>query len=140
MLKEKQSSTRRGDKLMRLTITSKGEFNRIRGWISDVVNRSPDSAMRQLGVAGDAALAANTPKDTGATAAGWTHDITVYRGKTDLSWMNLAHSHTSINIAKAIELGHGTGTGGYVPPNPYIKQSMHHVFNMTDGLVKELLR
>lgn len=125
---------------MRLTITSKGEFNKVKGWISGVVNRSPDTAMRQLGVAGDRALAANTPRDSGETSSSWTHDITVYRGKTDLSWMNTAHPHTSINIAKAIELGHGTGTGGYVPPNPYIKQSMHSVFNMTDGLVKELLK
>lgn len=125
---------------MKLTITSKGEFNAVRGWIAGVINRSPNEAMRQVGVAGDSALASNTPKDTGETAAGWTHDITVYRGKTDLSWMNLSHPHLSINLAKAIELGHGTGTGGYVPPNPYIENSMHGVFNMTDGLVKELLK
>ncbi len=126
--------------LMKIKITSQGEFNKVRSWISKVVNKSPNDAMRQVGKAGDNALAANTPRATGATAAGWTHDIIVYRNKTDLSWMNLAHPSASINIAKAIELGHGTGTGGYVPPNPYIHQSMHSVFNMTDGLVKELLR
>lgn len=126
---------------MRITIESKGEFNKVKGWLAGVVNRSPVNALRQVAAEGERELARNTPKDTGETASGWTSEITTTRGSAEVSWYNTAHPHTSVNIAKVIDLGHGTGTGGYVPPRPYIVDSMTNVWKKFDDTVsKELFK
>lgn len=126
---------------MKLTIESKGEFKKVNAWLSGVLNRSPVPELRKLASEGERVLAANTPKDTGATASGWTSEITTYRNNNVIEWMNVAHPNTLVNIARIIDLGHGTGTGGYVPPRPYIQRSMRSVWNNSgDKLAKELFR
>lgn len=126
---------------MRLTIESKGDFSNTKAWMARVVNRSPVAELRKIAKDGEQALASNTPSDTGATAAGWTSEVTSVGGQSEVSWMNVAHPEQGVNIAKIIELGHGTGTGGYVPPRPYIKQSMDSVWNATaDRIVEELMK
>lgn len=126
---------------MKITIESKGEFSNVKGWLSEVVNRSPVSELRVVAEYGEQSLASGTPKDTGETAAGWVSEITTYRGNSVIEWMNIAHPEAKVNVAKIIEQGHGTGTGGYVPPNPYIERSMAPVWNNSvDKMAKELLR
>jgi hypothetical protein len=58
----------------------------------------------------------------------------------EIGWTNDAHPEASVNIAKLIELGHGTGTGGYVAPKPYIKKAMEPIWKSTDGVAKELIK
>lgn len=126
---------------MKLTIESKGEFNNVRAWLAGVVNRSPVPALREIASEGEKSLADNTPKSTGETASGWVSSITTYRGRSEVSWMNIAHPNAGINVARIIDRGHGTGTGGYVPPNPYIVKSMDQVWsNSGDKLSKELFK
>jgi|SRR5699024_3210782 len=126
---------------MKINIQTEGEFSKIKGWLSGVVNRSPVPALREVASAGEKSLADNTPRDTGETASGWVSDITTYRNNNVVEWMNVAHPEALVNIAKIIETGHGTGTGGYVPPNPYILNSMDSVWDTAGTKVsKELLK
>lgn len=126
---------------MKITIESKGEFKKVNAWLAGVVNRSPVSALKAVASEGEKSLASNTPKDTGETAAGWVSDITTYRKNNVVEWSNTAHPEASANVAKLIDRGHGTGTGGYVPPNPYIVKAMDNVWsNSTDKLAKELFK
>lgn len=125
---------------MKVTFESKGDFNKTLAWLARAVNKSPTVALQQIAKEGEKVLAANTPKDTGETASGWTSEITSKRGSSEISWMNTAHPEANVNVAKVIDLGHGTGNGGYVPPRPYIQKSMDEVWkNAGDRIAKELI-
>lgn len=126
---------------MKITIESKGDFSNAKAWLAGVVNRSPVPELRQIAAEGEKSLASNTPKDTGETASGWTSTITTYRTNNVIEWMNVAHPEANVSIARIIDLGHGTGTGGYVPPRPYIMTAMDSVWNNSlDKMAKELIR
>lgn len=89
----------------------------------------PTDAMHDIGKNGVQRLKDATPRDTGETAAGWDYMITTRWITSDIVWFNRAHPELNVNIAKLIELGHGTGSGGYVAPRPYMRGAMDDVFN-----------
>lgn len=126
---------------MRVSFESKGNFDVVNDWLKRVSSNNPSNALSSIASEGTRRLAASTPKDTGETASGWTEKITVTGDVTEIAWMNTAHPEAGVNVAKLIELGHGTGTGGYVQPNPYIKEAMKPVWSNVDNkLVKELIK
>lgn len=127
--------------LMKISFESKGDFNNATSWLKKVVNGNPATILNQVAKQGEQSLAANTSKDTGETASGWKSKIKTKGDVTEIEWYNDAHPELEVNLAKLIELGHGTRTGGYVPPKPYIKKSMDPVFkSVGDKVAKELFR
>lgn len=126
---------------MRITFGSKGDFENTRSWFKRVTENKSSPAFDSIAKEGVKSLSSNTPVDTGETASGWSYDIDTKNNITEISWKNTAHPEASVNVAKLIELGHGTGTGGYVQPKPYIKNSMEPVWKSVDNnLVKELIK
>lgn len=124
---------------MKISFSSKGDFNAIENWLKKTSNMNASQLVKSVASEGTKNLSSKTPKDTGATASGWTEKITTTGNVTEVAWYNNAHPGESVNIAKLIELGHGTGTGGYVPPRPYIKEAMSPVWSGIDAkLIKEL--
>lgn len=125
---------------MNITFQGKGDFNKAEAWLNDIVNRQPTQALKKIASEGEKNLSNNTPKDTGQTAAGWKSQITTKGHVTEVAWTNRAHPNLSVNIAKLIDQGHGTGTGGYVAPKPYIKRSMDSVWkSASEDIAKELI-
>lgn len=122
---------------MRVIFDSKGDFKDTRSWLDRVLKKSPAPLLREIATDGERRLAENTPKDTGETAASWKSNITVGKGVHDISWINTAHPHTRNNVALMIETGYATGTGGYVPPRPYIRQSMDRVYKKIDAKMEK---
>lgn len=126
---------------MKISFDSKGDFNVIRDWLKRVTTRNPSVAINQVASEGTRSLATNTPRDTGETASGWKADVTTKGHVTEIAWKNTAHPELEVNLAKLIELGHGTRTGGYVAPKPYVKKAMDPVFKTAgDKVVKELIK
>lgn len=126
---------------MKIAFDSKGDFGIINGWLKDVINRKPSNTINQIATDGTRSLEANTPRDTGETADGWVSEITTKGDVTEIAWKNTAHPEAGVNVAKLIELGHGTGTGGYVPPNPYIEKAMKPIWDRAgDKVAKELIK
>lgn len=125
---------------MKVSFESKGDFNNMERWLNKVVKTNMESPLNQLASQGTKRLAAGTPVDTGETAAGWQADVIRRGDVSEIVWTNNAHPESEVNVAKLIDLGHGTGTGGYVAPRPYIKESMKPVWNKVDGIVKELIK
>lgn len=125
---------------MNITFESKGNFEELTKWLDKISSGDPTPALKQIANDGTKSLSSRTPRDTGATASGWQGSIT--RGKIqEIVWTNTAHSGTSVNIAKIIDQGHGTGTGGYVPAQPYIIKAMDSVFaNAGDRIFRELIK
>jgi hypothetical protein len=124
---------------VRIKFDSKGGFNNALKWMGNKVN-VPSSQIRQIADYGVSQLSQGTPKDTGETSEGWKYDIIKTPNGVEIDWKNVAHPEAEVNVAKLIELGHGTGTGGYVPPRPYIKQSMAPVWGKLDKDVEELMK
>lgn len=125
---------------MRISFESKGDFNNMERWLAKVVKTDMSSPLNQLAGQGTKRLAAATPRNTGATAGGWKGTVVKRGGISEIVWTNTAHPETSANMAKLIELGHGTRTGGYVPAKPYIKMAMVPVWLSVDNFVRELIK
>lgn len=125
---------------MKISFSSKGGFDNTERWLNDIARNDMTSSLNHISNQGVQRLSAGTPVDTGETANGWKGDVTTKGDISEVVWTNTAHPGARVNIAKLIELGHGTGTGGYVPPRPYIKNSMKPVWSSVDDFVKELIK
>lgn len=125
---------------MRVESKTKGSFENAEQWLSKISKRDPTNALNKIASAGEKSLSSNTPKDTGATAAGWKGIITSDSKGSEVAWINDAHKDSKLNVAKLIDQGHGTRTGGYVAPKPYIEKSMESIWKTAgDDIVKELI-
>lgn len=119
----------------------KGGFDNVTKWLNDVTKKDTSSAIRGLAEDGKRSLAAHTPKATGITSLGWNYKIKSSGNVTEVAWYNNAHPGSTANVAKLIDLGHGTGTGGYVPPRPYIREAMKPIWSSIDDKVtRELIK
>lgn len=128
------------DSPMKVSFESRGDFNNMERWLNKAIKTDMQSPLNQLAGQGTRSLASKTPMDTGETAAGWQADV-IKRGEvSEIVWTNTAHPESEVNVAKLIDLGHGTGTGGYVPAQPYIKDAMKPIWSKVDDIVKELYK
>lgn len=126
---------------MKVSFETKGDSKALEQWLKNVSSATPSASLNSIARQGEQSLAANTPKDTGVTASGWKAKVTSKGTTSEIAWTNTAHSGESVNIAVIIDQGHGTGTGGYVPPKPYIKKSMNSVWSTAgDKIAKELIK
>jgi hypothetical protein len=125
---------------MEIVFDSKGGFTNMEKWLEEVSRRSPNPVLNKIAIEGEESLAANTPIDTGGTASGWKAKITTNnQGISEVAWFNDAHPEANVNVAVIIDQGHGTGTGGFVLPQPYIKRSMDKVFSTAGNKIEEEL-
>lgn len=98
----------------------------------DALKRMRDLQIRGIleayGQAGVDALSAATPADTGLASQSWTYEVTKNRGGWSISWDN-TNVENGFPVAVMIQMGHGTGTGGYVPGRDYINPAMRPIFD-----------
>lgn len=125
---------------MRIDITTSGDFKATTKWLTESKNKVPTKTMNALGKQGVQALKNATPKgETGETAAGWTYKVEKTSRGAELSFLNNAHPELNVNIARLIQFGHGTGTGGYVQPIDYINPALNGIFkSMGDRIAEEV--
>ena len=74
------------------------------------------------------ALSAATPKDSGKTASSWYFEIESNGDPYTINWKN-SNVNKGVNIAYIIQMGHGTGTGGYVVGRDYINPAMEPILD-----------
>ena len=110
-----------------IMIKHHGNFNRTEGMFKRMSKFEIRSILKKYGEQGVAALAAATPKDTGLTASSWGYEIQKTKAGYSLTWNN-SHTNQGVNIALILQLGHGTGTGGYVQGIDYINPALASIF------------
>ena len=127
---------------MRIGISTSGSFKNITSWLTNAQHKSPNKVLKSLGNEGVRALSEFTPiGETGQTSMGWSFVISKTSKQYELAFINIAHPGESVNIAKIIRLGHGTGTGGYVPPNDYITPALSNIYKTAgDRIAKEMFK
>lgn len=104
-------------------ITVSGDFKNLERFLKKKRTASLDS----LGTAIVNVLKSSTPSRSGKTAASWGYRINKSSRGEELEIFN-THINKGVNIAVIIHYGHGTGTGGYVPPHPYIVNAIDSVY------------
>lgn len=96
------------------------------------------SILHRYGQEGVAHLAANTPKDTGETAASWSYEVKRTSRSMSIIWTN-SNIVSGVPIAVILQYGHGTRNGGYVSGRDYINPAMRQVFDqLADDVWREV--
>ena len=75
-----------------------------------------------------AALASATPVDSGLTANSWYYVIERTNGSISINFHN-SNIQNGVPIAVILQLGHGTGTGGWVEGRDYINPALRPIFD-----------
>ena len=114
---------------MRITFRHKGNFARIDKYFSKVIDSITLDRLSRYGDQGVEALKSATPVDSGKTADSWRYEV----GKTSTGYSISFHNDNVIdgwfNVALMLDVGHGTGTGGWVEGRNYIEPALRPVFD-----------
>ena len=112
-----------------ITVSHKGNFDKIEGFFKKVNQRNIYNRLNYYGMLGATMLAANTPIDTGKTASSWNYKIQMSSEEISISWTNDNFTKTGIPIVILLQYGHGTRNGGYVQGRDFINPTMRPVFD-----------
>lgn len=123
---------------MDIKLETIGNFDNLRSWLNKVGSgQQASSVLNDIGKEGVSALANETPFDTGVTASSWEYDVELGSKVSEVSWYNTAYPNVSGNLAVMLHTGYVTGTGGYVPPRPYITSSMESIYSKASSKLVE---
>jgi hypothetical protein len=74
------------------------------------------------------ALKTATPVDSGATAMSWSYEIEQNGSTYSITFHNSNVGNGWFNVALMLDVGHGTGTGGWVEGLNYIDPAIQPIF------------
>lgn len=111
-----------------ISFRQKGDFYKVTRYLESTKrgNRLPD--LNKYGEEGVKALSAATPVETGATANAWYYEIKQNKNTAEISFCN-SNIQNGVPIAVILQLGHGTGTGGWVEGRDYINPAIQPIFD-----------
>ena len=124
-----------------ISVKHKGDFRRTETFLQRFKDNSHIMPiLEKYGAKGVELLSAATPVDSGITSNSWKYEIAVNGGEYKIFFIN-TNENDGINIAIALQYGHGTRNGGYVAGRDYINPAIREAFEgMRDELVKEVKR
>lgn len=111
-----------------ITVRHKGDFAKLTRYLVQLDKTIKFKDLDKYGKEGVAALASATPVDTGLTARSWYYEIERGKGSASITFYN-SNVHRGINIAIILQMGHGTGTGGWVQGRDYINPAIQPIFD-----------
>lgn len=111
-----------------INIKVKGDFRKLNRFLERAETGLRVSNLDQFGRQGVAALASATPVDTGKTSESWYYKIVRSPGTVKIQFFN-TNIQNGIPIAVILQMGHGTGTGGWVEGRDYINPAIRPVFD-----------
>lgn len=114
---------------MKISFKHKGEFSKAINQMNIYKHLTGENRLDKAGEMAVEALRACTPINTGELADGWSYEVERKDGVTTASIYNDSHSEVGDgrNLALMLEHGHGTGTGGYIPPTHFISNCMDDI-------------
>lgn len=106
----------------------KGDFSKLSKYLERAKEVAKIGILDNYGRAGVAALSSATPVESGSTASSWYYDIERQNGSVSLVFKN-SNVNKGVPIAIVLQLGHGTGTGGWVQGRDYINPAIQPIFD-----------
>ena len=123
-----------------MNITSEGSFNNLESFLKRAVKNSSKQEVVELAEAIVSKLRQDTPKRSGKTASSWSYNVSNDSNGFVIEIIN-TNNNGSVNVARIIHFGHGTGTGGYVPPKPFITTAIDSVYkSKIDSILTEMVK
>lgn len=113
---------------MSISFDARGDFKNTDRFLAKASKLDILPALRALAQQGVRALSAATPVESGRTASAWGYEIKVGKSTSTISWTN-SHVESGVPIAIILQMGHGTGTGGWVSGRNYINPAMRPIFD-----------
>lgn len=110
------------------SFSHRGSFKNIRSFLTIPIKAKVNEALQQYGREGVRALQSTTPVDTGLTAMSWGYEVGTSGGSYSITWKN-TNINSGVPIAIILQVGHGTGTGGWVQGRDYINPALLPVFD-----------
>lgn len=106
----------------------KGDFSKLTSYLERVREAAKIGILDRYGREGVAALKSATPVDSGKTADSWYYEITRTSSSVSIVFNN-SNINDGVPIAIILQMGHGTGTGGWVQGRDYINPAIQPVFD-----------
>ena len=123
-----------------MNISSEGNFNNLESFLKRAVKNSSRQEVVELAEAIVNKLRHDTPKRSGKTAGSWSYNISNSSSGFVIEIVN-TNNNGSVNVARIIHFGHGTGTGGYVPPQPFITTAIDSVYkSKIDSILTKMVK
>lgn len=123
-----------------LTISSQGSFENTEKFLKRMSEKTIFESLNHYGTLGVQALSNATPVSSGETAKSWFYEIEKTPTSYAIIWSN-SNVIDGVPIAILIQLGHGTGTGGYVSGRDYINPALQPIFDkMAETIWREVTR
>lgn len=116
-----------------ISFRQKGDFSKTMQFLQRDRNAAILKVLERHGQDGVKALMSATPIDSGDTANSWSYKVNISGGTFTLAFYN-SNVNQGVPIAVILQLGHGTGTGGWVEGRDYINPALQPVF---DTIVNE---
>lgn len=113
---------------MGIKIQHHGDFKRTKKFLEQATKSDFRLVLEKYGREGVNALSAATPVESGITASSWDYEIVQEKEAFRIYWTN-SNVNNGVVIAVILQLGHGTGTGGYVEGRDYINPALQPVFD-----------
>lgn len=114
---------------MRITFRHKGDFSRLDKYFSKAIDAVTVNRLSRYGEQGVEALKSATPVDSGETANLWRYEIEKTSTGYAISFHNDNIVNGWFNVALMLDIGHGTGTGGWVEGRNYIEPALQPIFD-----------
>ena len=123
-----------------MNISTEGSFNNLESFLKRTVKNSSKQEVVELAEAIVSKLRQDTPKRSGKTASSWSYNISNSSNGFVIEIVN-TNNNGSVNIARIIHFGHGTGTGGYVTPQPFITTAIDSVYkSKIDSILTKMVK
>ena len=125
---------------MAITFKHHGSFKNTERLFQKLNRFEISSVLSKYGALGVEALSTATPVDSGTTSGSWSYEVERSGGGYTIFWTN-SNVNQGVNIALILQLGHGTGTGGYVAGRDYINPAIQPIFDaMAEEAWQEVTR
>lgn len=111
-----------------ISFRQKGDFSKTEQYLERVRKNAILKVLEKYGQDGVDALASATPVDSGLTASSWYYEVSSSGGTSKITFYN-SNVNDGVPIAVIIQLGHGTGTGGWVEGRDYINPAIQPIFD-----------
>jgi len=111
-----------------ITVTSGGSFINTEKFLKAMKRLNIAAVLDKSGQTGVDALRSATPVDTGLTASSWSYEVNNKGGVYEIVWSN-SDNERGFPVAIMLQLGYGTGTGGYVQGRDYINPAIRPIFD-----------
>lgn len=121
---------------MDFSFREQGNYDKITHYLNKLSNLQIVNILNVYGEKGVDILKSATPVRSGKTAESWRYDISKDGERYSINFSN-SNVNKHVNIALILDVGHGTGTGGWVEGRDYISPALQPLM---DDLVKELWR